>query len=235
MRNTSESTSSFSVNIQSHQIYPKGLRLNTASIPFTWYPVNSINNKIYFNEDAGATLTAVLTPGNYTYATLATEIKTRMDAASTATKTYTVTYDATLNKFTIAISSGLVSFKFLTNTANSAYKVLGASLLDTTGALSYAFPNFPQLNSNSQIFIRSNALTGILKSGNMINGKVSNCLEVINVNADQGYYVYWENAVEKMYETMGPLPQNIDISITDFQGNNIDLRNVDCGLELLLE
>ena len=57
------------------------------------------NNKIDFQETAATPLVATLTAGDYNGHTLATEIKTQLDAAGAST--YTVTYSDTTNKFTL--------------------------------------------------------------------------------------------------------------------------------------
>ena len=102
--------------------------------------VDSSNNKIDFEEVLSTEITATLTSGSYTPADLATEIKTRLDAAGTAT--YTVTYDALTRKFTILSDlAGPVIFSLLfvtgTNQQFSSSSLLGYDVLDLTGAATY--------------------------------------------------------------------------------------------------
>jgi hypothetical protein len=78
--------------------------LEQASIPNLVYGVNGNNAVISFSENGSPTiLTATLTHGNYTPALLATELKTRLDAAGS--NTYTVVYTPTTGKLTITANA----------------------------------------------------------------------------------------------------------------------------------
>ena len=100
------------------------------------------NNKIDFQETAATPLVATLTAGNYNGHTLATEIKTQLDAAGAST--YTVTYSDTTNKFTLLsdLSGGGNIFTLLwltgVNRGASAADTLGFSdAADDSGAATY--------------------------------------------------------------------------------------------------
>lgn len=100
------------------------------------------NDRIDFEETIATPLVATLTAGTYDADTLATEIKTRLDAAGAST--YTVTYSDSTNKFTIT-SDGLGGggiFTLLWNSgANKARSVAGTigfdDSADDNGALTY--------------------------------------------------------------------------------------------------
>lgn len=97
------------------------------------FVVSNSNHHIDFDE-GGAELNAVLTNGNYNGQTLATEIKTQMDAAG---GTYTVTYSESTGKFTIYRAAGNFTIRWNTGTnkANDANGLLGFSdAADDTGA-----------------------------------------------------------------------------------------------------
>ena len=88
-------------------------------------------------DEGGAELTTTLTVGSYNGQTLATEVKTRLDAAG---GTYTVTYAEATGKFTIARAAGNFTLRWQsgTNTANNAAGVLGFDkTADDTGADTY--------------------------------------------------------------------------------------------------
>ena len=100
------------------------------------FTVSASNKYIDFDE-GGAELTATLTTGAYTGQTLATEIKTQLDAAGALT--YTVTYTESTGKFTIA-AGGNFTLRWLngTHAATDANGLLGFSALaDDTGAATY--------------------------------------------------------------------------------------------------
>lgn len=102
-----------------------------ATIPNTLYNVNSSNNQVYFDDNTGGPYAATITAGNYTGATLATALKTTMDAASVGV-IYTVTFNNTGvdNKIEVTPDAGN-EFQFTwatgdgTTSANSAAIVLG--------------------------------------------------------------------------------------------------------------
>lgn len=99
--------------------------------------INSKNCIIDFNQ-GGAALTAQLTKGSYTPASLCTEIKTKMDAAST--NVYTVTFNSITRKFKITVSTGTTLVLLFASGANayiSASEILGYDCLDYSGALFY--------------------------------------------------------------------------------------------------
>lgn len=106
------------------------------------------NNKMDVNFEGVDDVTATLTVDEYTGATLATEIQTRLAALTDGSGT-TCTYSASTNKFTIAKTSG--TLRLLTNAAvgtlgvNQAISIWNDIGFDTsankTGALSYEADN----------------------------------------------------------------------------------------------
>lgn len=112
---------------------------------FDSVPINitTSNNKINFKEDGGGELTATLTVGIFTTASLLTEIKTQLEAAGTGT--YTVTYDGlsgtNTRLFTIAVSGAITNVQFLwhsgTDVLNNARQVLGFNQFDTINTASH--------------------------------------------------------------------------------------------------
>ena len=101
--------------------------------------ISTANNKINFKEQPSTELTATLTPGAYTAASLATEIKIQLEAVGDST--YTVTYAS--NQYTITSNGvgGTGIFELLfwsgTNMTTSAHDVMGFYATDHTGSLSY--------------------------------------------------------------------------------------------------
>jgi len=88
------------------------------------FEITTDNYYININEGSGE-LTAILSLGIYSPGDLATEIKTQLDAVGT--KVYTVTFNRTTRKFTIACNTG--SFSILissgTNSTLTSYDLLG--------------------------------------------------------------------------------------------------------------
>jgi hypothetical protein len=103
------------------------------------FVIDTTNNKIDFKEaSGGSVLTATVTTGTYSVATLITEIKMRMQAAGAAT--YTLTQSGTSGKWTLSTSGAYLTLLNTsgTNTAvNCLSKVLGFPTADQTGAITY--------------------------------------------------------------------------------------------------
>ena len=106
------------------------------------FTIGSTNNKINFLEvgGLGTELTATLDNGTYTISELMAEIKEELDDATGSDATYTVTYDNSTQKFTIAGAGGSVTeIQYLWTTGdsgNSIASTIGFTANDT-GALSY--------------------------------------------------------------------------------------------------
>lgn len=106
------------------------------------FVIDATNNKINFVEvSLGPELTATLTPGTYSVAALAAEIKTQLEAASANARTYTVSQSGVTGKWTIAGQVYLdLLFSTGTNSAISPRNVLGFGASDFTGAITYTGP-----------------------------------------------------------------------------------------------
>lgn len=107
-----------------------------------WTIVAGFNDKIDITEGVTGDATATLTAGTYaTGALMAAEIQTQLNAAATD-NTWTCTYDAATNKFTIGhdnTQTGGIEWSTGPNAATSAGRDLGYDVsADDTGAASYA-------------------------------------------------------------------------------------------------
>lgn len=123
--------------------------VKNVSLPNSFYNVNSSNNVVYFYE-TGASTSATIPVGNYTASSLATQLKTSMDAVSTVT--YTITYSNISGKFTF-VSSGNSNFEWGSNTANSARYLLGFNEEDTSPTTSQESTNVINLSPYPHIGI----------------------------------------------------------------------------------
>ena len=75
------------------------IKIVEVQIPFTWYTVNSNNNRFFFNDSVQSGATLTIPVGNYTGPSMATAVAALLTASSGAF-TYTGTYDATTGKIT---------------------------------------------------------------------------------------------------------------------------------------
>ncbi len=97
-------------NVENNQIGAfKKMRVKSITTPLTFYAISNINNTLLLEEDnSGTWNTVTLTPGNYTGAEFATEVKTQFETIGAGT--YTVTISDTTNKITISVSGGASTF-----------------------------------------------------------------------------------------------------------------------------
>ena len=97
--------------------------------------IGSTNQNLNFDEGGGE-LTAVLTPGSYTHAELATIVKTALDAAGG--QVYTVAFDRTTRKYTISAPG---TFDLLITSGSTIgtgpFTLLGFTGADVTGLTTY--------------------------------------------------------------------------------------------------
>jgi hypothetical protein len=111
--------------------------MGTAGLPGMYFIVSNANHHIDFEEAAGGEKNAILTNGTYAATALCAEIKARLEPLSNGTLTYTVTYNATTRKFTIATTA---NFKLWwntgTNNAAAADTLLGFAA-DLSGEITY--------------------------------------------------------------------------------------------------
>lgn len=91
------------------------------------FTITTDNDSLYINDGTDKTVT--LTLGNYTYATLATQIQTQLNAVSS---NWTCTYSTTTRKFTIARSSGVARLRVNVST-EAVWNSIGF-LIDTNYA-----------------------------------------------------------------------------------------------------
>lgn len=128
------------------------IELLSFSVPNIQYNIDNSNNKVYFT-DGVTDWTATLTSAAYNYITLPIALKDVMDTISGLT--FTVTYDESTFKITIAVSSGTFGFTFGTNTTDSAAAVLGFFEADTALAASHTSDNSLNLSLPPYFYIYS--------------------------------------------------------------------------------
>ena len=118
-----------------------GFRLIKATIPSKPFHIteNNKNVYIYFNSNY---YSFILTEGNYTNDTLATELETQLNNGSSWSPVsghssgFTVTFDDTTLKYTTTHTSISFFFNFIESNKNSAHNILGFKNLKSRGTSS---------------------------------------------------------------------------------------------------
>jgi len=108
------------------------------------FVIDADNNTIYFDEDGATERTATLTTGTYSADEMAVEIERALNNAPGATSTYSVTYDATAEEFTITsdgFGGNVFNIRWQSGDGGAgslAAETLGFNVADDNGALFYA-------------------------------------------------------------------------------------------------
>lgn len=147
--------------IQEFPVEPKGVKLISASIPFTWFNVTASNNTFTINEDGTGTDAFVIPPGNYTADTLAAEVQSLINASGVLTQVYTVTYDASTLTYTFTTNPNGMQIIFAAS--GSAALLLGFAENSTNpGAVATTVTSTTtaQLLQDYEIFICSDLVGG---------------------------------------------------------------------------
>ncbi len=120
-----------------------GFKVDSAIIANEFYTFDSRNNKIKFQENSGSAVTITIPTGNYTSSSIATTLKTILEADSPNTRTYTITYTSLTGKLTIAVNTGTVQFLTvdkhayyelgLINSLSSASASITGEIIDLSG------------------------------------------------------------------------------------------------------
>lgn len=105
------------------------LILNDLVLPYTWYNVQSSNQKFKARENNGAAFDVVLTPGSYHVLQMRDHLKDRLEYYSGTfgdNYTYTVTYDEVAARFTfIANKAGGIAVSSFEFDSTPTHKLLG--------------------------------------------------------------------------------------------------------------
>jgi flagellar hook-associated protein 2 len=109
------------------------------------FKVDADNKTINFKEDNGVLsdlLTATITEGDYTVSELEAAIKSELETESAYGIEYSVSYDSSTKKFTIAEDgSDLEELQLLWSSSTGAASLLGFEAVDDTEAVSYTGEN----------------------------------------------------------------------------------------------
>lgn len=232
---TSGTTSSFTTTLPA-SFDIRDIVVVEAEIPFTWYIVNSTNNKIDIKEPSGGTTAvATISSGTYTSSTLTAELKTRLEAAGAAATIYTISFSTTTGKYTIA---GDTTFDLLfstgANASTSIREVLGFNATDKTGASSYVSDNVANLTGEQYIYIKSSLVRGITE-GVVSAGFATDTgiLAKIPVSGVFGDTLFYKPPVERsILAYVGTKITSIDLSLTFRSNVSIDLNGQPWAIKL---
>jgi len=177
-----------------------------------WNIVAGFNAKFDFTEATSGDAVATLTATNYASGqSLAAALTIQMNLVATD-NTYSVTYDSSTAKFTIARATGSTAFGIEwstgTNTAISVGKCLGFSIAaDDTGSTSYVSDNVTYHSREFIVIETQTAVTGAF-AGTIGGNFLSTATITVQANASDAWVS--PSVSETMAATTSTVPMRID-------------------------
>jgi len=198
-----------------HILYNQ-ISLTHAEIPYSFYTINSTNNKLYINSTL-----YTLTSGNYNATTFKTMLLGLIPAG------YSLNLNTINGIFTLSYNSN-----FTINNTSTCYKILGlaknTNYTSTSNSLTFPYPcNFLGVN---RLKIKSNVLINNNIDTNS-NGR-NNVLTTIPVNTANYGLIIYENKVNFKCLFPNTNLDYIDIVITDEDDNELDFNNIPVYLSI---
>ena len=206
------------------------LKIVECSIPLTFYKFTSSNNTLVVQENVGASFNVSITPGNYTNTTIATELTTRLNAASVNARTYTCSVSTTTGKLTISVSAG--TFAILSTSNSQCLRFLGlvASGQTSTKTGSYVV----DLNPSKYIHLVSNSLSSGLQNQSSVIDTTPNSIVVETFYNNRNSYenLYWKVRNPQDYYLADDDLDSISFYLMDDAGNVLDLNGASFSVKI---
>jgi hypothetical protein len=204
-----------------------GVEVIGAQIPLKYNTVNEFNNRLDI-IDGKTPYSIIITPGNYTGVTLATELATKLNSVSS---NWIVTYDENAYKFNFSRTSGVFTLVLTTSTCT---KLLGLPKIGSViDAGAYRSPGYAAPYGYSYMYVMSDTLIGFKQHKPLINGIPSTVLAKIPLNIVDGKVIYKPTIINHIIFPKRPVMKSFDIRLTDPDGNIVDLYGSPWSLSLL--
>lgn len=185
------------------------IKILEAQIPFSYYVINSGNNRfLLYEENQLVTSSTVTLPvGNYTPSQMCTALGTALTSASLNSKVYTVTYNDQTLKLTITSTATLAftfNFGAPTNSGNVNPRLYigfpGGNTTSSGGSPNtMVSPNAILLSGPSYVYVNSQKMGQLcniyLPQGafNLGGGNAGPQMAKIPVNTNSGGITYWQD------------------------------------------
>jgi hypothetical protein len=213
--------------------------VRNAVIPYSWYVVNSTNNKLDLTIN-GSSYSISIPLGNYNVNTLATQIKTELDILQTPhghDGDLTITYLAKTNKYYFFHSHH--QFSFLST--STCFELLGFKDGNTYIASALPFQTLKhELTSTiginlfvvRAVYVNSNNF--ILQNINSSTPSNAGILASISTTGNPNSIIHYENTTSKhKIHTLNNI-NNLHIKLTDQDGDLLELNSINWSMTLEL-
>jgi hypothetical protein len=187
--------------------------LNTHSKFYYGWRITTSNRYVDFNDGTGIK-SITLKTGNYTSASLALELKKKMDAVSSLD--FSVTFDRSTRKFTISTTSNF-SLLFFSGpySGQSIASILGFLSLDKVSASSYVSDFVSGYEYATQFFLQSYKDTSTNRKAidGLLNESANGDVEVIkfgNKRLMEAEFLFITNIVQPTANIIRSNPQGVE-------------------------
>jgi len=227
--NSISSDCNFNTNlIQINDNYSIHLSVINASIPYSFYNINSTNNEIYYQQLTSPSVTNTtiyIDPGNYTAYQLASYLSQNIQNT-------VVSYDSITNKFTF--TNSLYNFKIISKYTTCQF-IIGVSSNDlyNTSALKYLILPFQiNLASVQMIKIVTNFNSGSISNLNEHDMRVLCSFPVASAPYS---LITYNNSDKYKIDLNTNIFNSINIKLLDQNEQPIDLNGLYFSLTLQLD
>lgn len=220
------------------------VRIEDIRIPISFRNINSKFNRFVITEGA-STVSIALTQGNYTIDELIAELQTQLNAATTDTNVFTLTYDEITQRVNIAVTGGASTVTIvnadLSSLLNSLRKPLGFDVGQTITQGSNTDGNNAAYTNTARHFrIQVDNLTSnnVYANSSLQGGDKQTNLQKVSVvfpvpETRNEFHVF--NNHEGAYIKLPNLPaiSDLNVKLIDADGNEVDLHNVPWGMNVV--
>lgn len=225
------------------------LHLKKAFIPFSFYTLssNQKNNKLDITEtktdSSTNTYTITIPDGNYNITELLAKIKELLEANTTFSFKYTITFDSVVGKVSFLIASGTdpqsatLLFSSGTNVSNSCNRMLGFNNTDIIFTTSSSA-------TSQKVIDMADGLDGLHIKSNLIGSNVATTandtgsgeLLVVPIDLQPYNILYYDEGSEPFKHKISQSSiKRIEIKITDSRDNTVDFNGLPYTFILLAE
>lgn len=208
------------------------ISLYSASIPISWYNIDSTQNKFILQEEMSPDVDIIIPPGNYNSRNLCSAIQSLLNSNSPNSFNYTVTYSAIYNKITIICDELTANITLNFNVDDSIYKAMGFAKGSYGFTGNITSPFISQLYDEYSLYLHCS-----LCNQNSLNpqGYVSDILENIPISSSNSI-VFYQASINQQKQLIGNSRiDSFQLSLTNALGIPIELNNADYELCLKID
>lgn len=182
------------------------VELVNGSVPAALYTIATDWNKFTFGEANQKSWSVTLTPGQYTGTELAAELQIQLNSLFSPFNTYTVTYNTTTQRISVARATGTADFTFYFRTSPYAdtydtYSGALTSVNNPGGILGFLWDDYTSVGGivtppnrvdidmfTKKIYLHINADNSIELNRLEMGAGRKSCFHIIHMDQKSGYY-----------------------------------------------